>query len=77
MCVSEDQEARIATLEEKSAAEEELRGKLRADYDECSSMLLEAEEKLQETQGISLELLKRCQMKDEQIERLQVEMENI
>ena len=28
-------------------------------------LLLEVEEKLQETQSISLQLLKRCQMKDE------------
>ena len=32
---------------------------------------------MQETQTISLELLKRCQMKDEEIERLQLEMENM
>ena len=50
---------------------------LRSNYEECSSLLLEVEEKLQETQAISLQLLKRCQLKDEQIERLQVEMENM
>ena len=35
------------------------------------------EERLQETQAIALQLLRRCQMKDEQIERLQQEMENM
>lgn len=46
-------------------------------FENCSSTLLEVEEKLQETQTISLELLRRCQAKDEQIERLQIEMENM
>ena len=39
--------------------------------------MLEVEERLQETQEIGLQLLRRCQTKDEQIERLQEEMENM
>ena len=46
-------------------------------YENCSTLLLEVEEKLQETQAISLQLMKRCQTKDEQIDRLQTEMENM
>jgi len=54
-----------------------LKNDLREEFDHCSSHLLEVEEKLQETQAIALQLLRQCQMKDEQIERLQQEMENI
>ena len=50
---------------------------LQTQYENCSTLLLEAEEKYQETQGISIQLLKRCKQKDKQIERLQVELENI
>lgn len=46
-------------------------------FENCSTMLLEVEEKLQETQTISMQLMKRCKNKDEEIDRLSAEMENI
>ena len=50
---------------------------MQVQYENCSTLLLEVEEKLQETQAISVQLMKRCQNKDEQIDRLQSEMENM
>ena len=46
-------------------------------FENCSTLLLEVEEKLQETQTISMQLMKRCKNKDEEIDRLSAEMENI
>lgn len=54
-----------------------MRRKVQNHYENCSNRLLEVEERLQETQAIALQLLRKCQMKDAEIERVQQEMENM
>jgi len=54
-----------------------MKKELVSDFDHCSSRLIEVEERLQETQAIALQLLRRCQTKDEEIARLQEAMENM
>ena len=65
LCSQEDQAARITELTQALDESHDYKDKLSKKFENCSNLLLEVEEKLQETQSISLQLLKRCQMKDE------------
>ena len=77
LCAQEDLQARISELERRLKEQNDIKVSVQVKYENCSTLLLEVEEKLQETQAISLQLMKRCQTKDEQIDRLQTEMENM
>ena len=77
LCSQEDQNARLNEMENSLNEHVQSKKGVQRRFENCSSLLLEVEEKLQETQAISIQLLRRCQNKDEQIDRLQVEMENM
>ena len=77
LCADEDQQARISELERRLREQADVKVSVQVRFENCSTLLLEVEEKLQETQTISMQLMKRCKNKDEEIDRLSAEMENI
>lgn len=77
LCTQEDQQARISELERHLRDQDDIKVNVQVKFENCSTLLLEVEEKLQETQTISMQLMKRCKSKDEDIHRLEAEMEHI
>ena len=53
------------------------REELKGNYEKCSNKLLEVEEKCQETQTTCMQLLHHCKVKDEEIERLLIVIDEL
>jgi len=70
LCAKEDQDAQLDMLKEALQRLGQSKDKYKSDLEVCTNYLLEVEEKCQEAQKTSLELLQQLKLKEEEIESL-------
>lgn len=70
MCAKEDERAKMDEIVERYNKLVETKDKYKSDLEICTNYLLEVEEKCQEAQKTSLELLQHLKEKESDIERL-------
>ncbi len=70
LCAKEDQDAKIDQLQQAYHKLNQNKDKYKNDLEICTNYLLEVEEKCQEAQKTSLELLQQLKEREEEIERL-------
>ena len=70
LCAKEDADSKADEIREAYRALEQLKDKFKSDLELCTNYLLEVEEKCQEAQKTSLELLQQLKEREFEIERL-------